>query len=352
MGICSAKEEKKIQAAESEELEASQSAAGTRVVILGARGLREAEVFPGTERTCYCALAVLGGGEEPAEELAKTQQVKNTLEPSWNHEVELSTLGDGGVLEFRVLEADADGKGEVLGKAKLEAARIQEQEGFNGELELEEAGEKVKAFLRVKISLPSKPFPPAPEKEFIVELDNPKKKALGLEVETQDGKMLYVSAVKNGLVQTFNKEAEPTKQIMPGDFIVKVNGVEGASKKLNEALKKKETSFSLVCRRAEEWRVVVDRGADKGPIGFGYVKPAVGHSIVMTDIAAGPLSAWNEENPEREVRPFDRILAINGKRGKPDAILKQMKATGRFTMLVARPAEPEPAEPKPEGAGQ
>eukprot|EP00421_Protoceratium_reticulatum_P012826 CAMPEP_0168389098 /NCGR_PEP_ID=MMETSP0228-20121227/16789_1 /TAXON_ID=133427 /ORGANISM="Protoceratium reticulatum, Strain CCCM 535 (=CCMP 1889)" /LENGTH=258 /DNA_ID=CAMNT_0008402361 /DNA_START=12 /DNA_END=785 /DNA_ORIENTATION=- len=258
MGICSAKEEKKIQAAESEELEASQSAAGTRVVILGARGLREAEVFPGTERTCYCALAVLGGGEEPAEELAKTQQVKNTLEPSWNHEVELSTLGDGGVLEFRVLEADADGKGEVLGKATLEAARIQEQEGFNGELELQEAGENVKAFLRVKISLSGKPFPPPPEKEFVVELENPKKKALGIDAEVHDDKMLYVTAVKKGPIEMYNKEAEPAKQLMPGDFISKINDVEGDGKKLSAALKKKETSVRLVCRRAEEWRVVVD----------------------------------------------------------------------------------------------
>eukprot|EP00421_Protoceratium_reticulatum_P029743 CAMPEP_0168459350 /NCGR_PEP_ID=MMETSP0228-20121227/52866_1 /TAXON_ID=133427 /ORGANISM="Protoceratium reticulatum, Strain CCCM 535 (=CCMP 1889)" /LENGTH=47 /DNA_ID= /DNA_START= /DNA_END= /DNA_ORIENTATION= len=47
MGNCSCKDKK--EAGESEVVEAGEDPAGLRVVILGARGLREAEVFPGTE---------------------------------------------------------------------------------------------------------------------------------------------------------------------------------------------------------------------------------------------------------------------------------------------------------------
>mmetsp|Transcript_66357 Transcript_66357/g.188419 ORF Transcript_66357/g.188419 Transcript_66357/m.188419 type:complete len:362 (-) Transcript_66357:66-1151(-) len=360
MGVCAAKEEPTavevpppVEEEDAEVLEVGPGPPGPKVVILGARGLREAEVFPGTERTCYCTLALAGSEDR----LATTKEVKNALEPVWDHEAGVPGLDDSA-LEFVIWDADADGASELLGKATLEAARIREQEGFNGELELQEAGENVKAFLRVKISMPGKPFPPAPPKEFIVELENPKKKALGVEVEVQDGNMLYVTAVKNGPVQLYNKDAEPTKQLMPGDFIVKINDIEGDSKKLNAALKKKVASLSLVCRRAEEWRVVVDKGEDKSPVGVEFVKPPVGHSIVLTQVGGGAIEAWNQGSPEREVRPGDRILAIGGKRGKPDALLKQIKASTRFTMLIARPAEvegkpsPKEEEPKPEGGAE
>jgi len=349
MGACACKDKPAVPSEDVQAVDGSQKSqgAGPKVVIVGARGLREAEGFPGSERFCYCKMGVAGNDDDQI----RTGQVKNALDPTWNHSVEVMGFPqEGGSLDFNIWDADADGKGEeLLGKCTLEGSQFQEN-GFNGEIELQEAGQNVVAFLRVKISVAGRPFPPGPEREFAVSLEKPKRKSPGIDVELQDGKTLYVSAVKSGgPVQLYNKEAEPARQVQAGDFIVKVNDAEGDSKKLNEAMKK-ETTVTMVVRRAEVWRVAVEKPDSKAHVGLEFVKPPVGTTVLLTKVNDGPVATWNQENPEHEVKAGDRIIAINGKHAKPADMLKQMKAQVQFTMTVARPADVEgPGEPEKSG---
>jgi len=287
-------------------------------------------------------------GVAGSDEQLRTEPVKNLLDPIWKHEVQVAGLEEGGSLEFCVWDSDPDGKDEVLGKVTLEGARFREQ-GFSGELELQEVAGGGAAFLRVKIAVDGKPPPAGPEREFTVVLENPKKKAMGIDVEIQDARTLYVTAVKNGPIHLYNKEAEPARQLLPGDYIVKINDVEGNAVKLDMALKK-QTSLNMVCRRADEWRAAVDKGSKEGSLGLEFVKPPKGSTIVITNILAGAVERWNEECPERAVKAGDRILAINGKRSKPADMLKKCKASAQLTLTLARPAVPEEeGEPRKDG---
>lgn len=297
----------------------------------GVRGLRGAEWLPG-EAALQCLCVVKVKGEEEALLEAKGQVDK--LEPAWNVQTSLAAFsGDG--LEFSVLEAEGEAEAagdghpaaapQLLARGVLERSAFAEA-GFNGEVRL--AGEKgaETARLAVKITV----FGQCPEDRpaaFPVSVDNDPKKPIGASFDSQDGTTLQVSKVDAGLLDGSGLQV--------GDFIVKANAVEGSSAKLAKELKKKGP-LELSARRPQEFCVAFQK---KDPKKFGLEVAKKSTCLVVTKVAAGPVQAWNEANPEREVKLGDRVVAVNGAEGKAANLLTRFNKDQRLRLTLVRPAQ-------------
>jgi len=118
-----------------------------RVIILSARGLRNADNMPGqgvSDPFCTCAAAGRPGA------MVKTRTVQDSLDPVWHHEDELIVCAQGDdVLEFTVWDKDLVKQDDLLGRAELAVSPA--HMFFDGELKLRGEGCEA-SYLRVKVS--------------------------------------------------------------------------------------------------------------------------------------------------------------------------------------------------------
>jgi len=303
------------------------------IAIVGARGLRNADWMPGSGKSdCFCTVSLLGKEEE----LYKTKVMNNTLTPVWNEETEVE-VATGESLEFRVYDADVASR-DFLGKVKLDSASF-EKSGFNGELELEEAG-KDQAYLKLKVKMPGQEeFPKGPPTEITCKVDRETPtQSLGLDIDTADGVYEFVTLVKDGPFLKYNQTVKAADQVMAGDFIVKVNGVEGSSKALLEEFKKAASSVEVVIRRPQELRAAIEKPKASTALGLEFPKKLAGEALLITKVGAGPFQEWNEKNPGHEVCNGDRIVAVGDFRGKATELQKKMQTLTKFQVTIVRPA--------------
>jgi len=113
-----------------------------KVEIIGAKGLRSADVVGKSE--AYCIVELAGKPESKAQ----TGTATDPKEPEWNHVVEVSGYRQGDSLTFTVKDSDPL-KDDILGRAALTADQV--KAGFVGDLPLVDAGEGVEASLHVKV---------------------------------------------------------------------------------------------------------------------------------------------------------------------------------------------------------
>lgn len=117
-----------------------------RVVIVSARGLRDADWFPGSGKSDpYVECTVKN---RPHAGKIRTEVENSTLNPVWNHEGVINDFGVGDILVFSVYDKDLVGSNS-LGSVELTYANC--QQGFDGELLLENAGNGIRAYLRVLV---------------------------------------------------------------------------------------------------------------------------------------------------------------------------------------------------------
>mmetsp|Transcript_73388 Transcript_73388/g.170241 ORF Transcript_73388/g.170241 Transcript_73388/m.170241 type:complete len:391 (+) Transcript_73388:145-1317(+) len=335
------------------------------ISIVRARGLHSQSWFPGPEqRELYCTIGIAGLSGT----LYSTRHVKDTLQPCWREEAKIQSIQEGRALDFSIWDCDSDGSANLVGKAILGAERFQ-GDGFNGELQLRQGKADLDAWLKVKVHSRGQKYPEGPMEEFTLVIESGKKKVLGVDFDCQDDTTMHVVAVKAGLMMTYNKMVEPERQVTPGDFIMKVNGVEGDSTKLVERIKQ-DTRLELVVRRPTELVVAIGTATstdfrnsprrirtpkfmprfsctqaepeDRCQDYFGMqLKDPFGYALVVTRVMAGLVEDWNTENPEQAVRSGDRIVAVNGRTGLAVDLLKWIKASERFHMTIVRPSNLE-----------
>lgn len=120
------------------------------VTMLSARGLRDADWIPGTGKSdpfCCC--------EIPGKPMSKfqTTTVDDCLDPVWNRTDEVWGWEEGDPLDFTVWDQNIGRRPNFLGRARLENRQYCPIEGFEGELKLEEAGWRNKAYLRILVKV-------------------------------------------------------------------------------------------------------------------------------------------------------------------------------------------------------
>lgn len=125
---------------------ASSSAGIAQVSVIGACGLRE-DALPNGE--VYCVCSVLG-----KEHLCfETPVHGNMVNPRWNHLDELEDVRSGDSLVFEVWGKHWGSRSDFLGRARLRGEEFFEDGGFRGELQLEEAGRGVDAYLILQVTI-------------------------------------------------------------------------------------------------------------------------------------------------------------------------------------------------------
>jgi len=320
------------------------------VFVKSAQGLPGVDWFPGTDRFLYFGVGADVGGEE----LFKSQQKKNVVDPVWNEEFELP--GDIG-LKFTVFQSDADGKADAVACATLDLASLGAAE-FNGELPLEVDGKATGGTLVLKAKS-GDTYPPEQGSEFTASIENPKKKALGLELDNTDPAKLFVTGIKKGTgMERYNQE-QPENQVAAGCFIMSVTSADAGSandtKAMEKILKKNPKQIDLVCRRAKRFSIPVTV-PEKGEMGVEVPKKLLGNSLLVVKIKAkGAVEAWNTENPDQIVEPWDRIVAVDGKSGKAADLMKLLKAANKkpnAVLTIARVAPDAASEGTPEAASE
>lgn len=339
------------------------------VAILGARSVRDSSWMP-SEKCYLCCSANVPGKDYKAQ---TTRQVKDLPHPSWREEFSIKDYEEGDTLEFTLWECLEGSNREVLGKAYLEAARF-DKAGFCGDLRLELAEapeEEGVASLKVMIKCESDGYPAEPPQEFAIALTNTTRSTLGIDFDLQDGKSVFVRDLRAGIVDSYNGTATSNNAIQPGDFIVKVNQAEGNAVQMLEALKS-NIRLELVVRRPIDFVVAIaipdfdfedskgrkkkggactcgpqaDSNAPKNKYGVDFKNPTGMNLVVMKVLEGGPVEDWNNRYPEAEVRPGDRVTAVNGEKGQAEDMLRIIQASDRFQMRIVRPAaDKAPVEP-------
>lgn len=300
------------------------------VLVAGARGLRDADWMPGSGRSdCFCSVeAAMGGGK------FETPVIRNTLHPVWLHEGQLQGVPAGTTLVFSVWDKDTSGR-DLLGNVTLRP-ELYERTGFSGELPLEDSGAGARAFLKVKVKVADQAYPPGPGPEFTVTMQKTEGSVLGLDVDLLDGETLHVSSIKAGMLDNHNKTAPDDCKVLPGVFIIGVNGVQGNAQLMVTRLKEDRT-ITLTLRRPSEFSIVATKKG--GTLGMDLNYAPTGISLLVLKVNDGPVAEWNKANPDMQVKKFDRISAVNGVAGTSKELYEKMKSSDVLHLVISRPAD-------------
>merc|ERR1712232_940242 len=120
---------------------------GLRLTIVSARGLRDADWLPmGGKSDPYVVVEIVG---KPHAQF-KTPVQNSTTEPVWNYTHQLVQYAAGDALKFTVYDSDPLKGDDLLGTFTLTSDQFYPM-GLAGEVQLDNAGKNVEAFLTINI---------------------------------------------------------------------------------------------------------------------------------------------------------------------------------------------------------
>jgi len=312
--------------------------------VISARGFRNFGWLPGLGKPdCYVVVS------SNNQAVCKTKVVVDSMEPRWDEEFEYQRWREGDGLEFHLYDKDLVGF-DYHGKATIEHDSF--RDGFNGDLQLQGGThQKPRAFIHVKIKPPGKVYPPYPPgllEEYEVTLRKGRAK-IGLNVDTQDTKTLFITGISEGAAAEHNREAKPENQLVKGDFIIEANGVAGNAKSMLDRFVADNTIVARV-RRALDVTLILERNqvpakdgteGDLQPLGITWPVPLHGAALVVLEINDGLFKDWNDsqtdEDPASKVRIGDRITRVGTISGSALILAKAIQeASGKFQLALVR----------------
>jgi len=164
---------------------------------------------------------------------------------------------------------------------------------------------------------------------------------LGMSFDASDGRLLHLSSVISGATAAgvHNNTASEEQCLRDGDYIVNVNGVTGNARAMLREIQLNQ-NLSLTVRRAIQFSAMLDK---KGrPLGLSFVHAGPTASLIVETVADGPVAEWNQAHPREELRPGDRIVAVNGMRGGASELLQKLAETRQTSapvvLCASRPA--------------
>eukprot|EP00405_Crypthecodinium_cohnii_P052411 CAMPEP_0206601648 /NCGR_PEP_ID=MMETSP0325_2-20121206/46779_1 /ASSEMBLY_ACC=CAM_ASM_000347 /TAXON_ID=2866 /ORGANISM="Crypthecodinium cohnii, Strain Seligo" /LENGTH=236 /DNA_ID=CAMNT_0054113709 /DNA_START=169 /DNA_END=875 /DNA_ORIENTATION=- len=161
----------------------------------------------------------------------------------------------------------------------------------------------------------------------------------GWQLDSVDGNRLRILEVfPTGPVAEYNASVEPERQIMPGDFVVEVNGMSKSALDMCR-LMQSAGSVRLQVRRPEVFQTVsLPKG--EGQIGLDLSYHPQGRSLIIRDLCeAGMIPTYNQSAARADqIHPGDYILAVNGTTGTPQELVKELTSAKMVALRVSRPA--------------
>lgn len=306
------------------------------VTVVGARGLRNADWLPGPGSSSETYVVVKMDGKE----LHTTKAIGDSLEPFWREEMTIPDWAVGQRVEFEIYDRKLSGEQIFLGRVPLES-HFFEMDGFNGDRDVQDSGDDLQAYLRLKCKLGGKAAPKGPTTNLHFHATMGSFTSWGLDLDTQDCLHLYLTDVRSGPFQEANFMLDPSDTLMKGDYIVSVNGVTGfPATLLNEFKNSKEVTVQAV-RSIETSLVFEIPEMKKMNLGLRFPHKPSGENLVICHIDDnGAAGKYNKSQPNEmlQLRRGDRIVALDGFRGKaPDLLAKANKLEpGKHQVIVLR----------------
>mmetsp|Transcript_74445 Transcript_74445/g.177335 ORF Transcript_74445/g.177335 Transcript_74445/m.177335 type:complete len:261 (+) Transcript_74445:78-860(+) len=145
--------------------------------------------------------------------------------------------------------------------------------------------------------------------------------------------LVVVHIVVNGPVFAWNKE-HSAEHIHCGDIISEVNGVRGNASAMHEALLQSGSTVQMHLTRYVEFPARIDAAlSHAGTLGL----EVNGHFIIEgVDADSGAATYMSLVPPELQVRPADRIVAVNGYRDKA-TMRRMLEICENVELLLQRP---------------
>jgi len=319
------------------------------IMIVGARGFRNTDWFPGLGKPdCYCEV------KRGDKEVFKTKVVQNSMVPKWTEEFQVWEEEDQE-LEFKLFDSDLTGS-DYLGKVKITPNAWMEN-GFNTEFAMEEAG-GAKAFLGLQMKVKDQDeYPPAPLPHFDVEISKQEAATeYGLEVDDQDLQHLQICAIDEGAKSAAFKyneqQSDAALLVKVSDYILSVNGQTGGAAMLQQFKDSSQSTMKMRLARALDTQVPIENSDQKKKHGLKFPAKMRNNVLVIMDVEDGYVKEYNDtcKKESDKIMKYDRIVTVQGASGKAAELKKSLeKATGKFQIGIERPY-PEAATKTPGGA--
>jgi len=173
----------------------------------------------------------------------------------------------------------------------------------------------------------------APGSEFSINVKKAERESsAGLALDPKDSCSAVVISVWPGPVQAWNM-ANRDREVRPNDRIISVNGARGDVQLILDRLRE-DQDLEIVLRRPTEFRVLV---AAKRSLGITVRYAPHGTSLLVDRVNQhGLVKVWNMAYPDHEVQVHDRIVEVNGIRGPPDLLLRELNSAGALELVIFR----------------
>merc|ERR1740121_2986999 len=149
--------------------------------------------------------------------------------------------------------------------------------------------------------------------------------------------------VPKGPVRTYNRSVDVMEQIMPGDYLVSVNGETRNGQPILDAIDSAESYVEVEIWRPRLWTAVVKKLSEYEPMGITMIYGSESKLPVVSEVRRGAVMKHNDANPEMAVQAQDRILAVNGKSGDPGLLTCLLLGDANpMELLLSRPICPHP----------
>eukprot|EP00747_Dinoflagellata_sp_TGD_P112189 gnl/TRDRNA2_/TRDRNA2_171405_c0_seq2.p1 gnl/TRDRNA2_/TRDRNA2_171405_c0~~gnl/TRDRNA2_/TRDRNA2_171405_c0_seq2.p1 ORF type:complete len:227 (+),score=48.50 gnl/TRDRNA2_/TRDRNA2_171405_c0_seq2:88-768(+) len=157
---------------------------------------------------------------------------------------------------------------------------------------------------------------------------------LGLELDLMDGITARVTEVLVlGAIPALNSNIAPEWQVMKGDHIVKVNDTFGSADKITQELSQGK-ALKIVVQRPKEFLISIGK---IGGIGIEYTHASNGTSLLISKILSqGGIADWNASNQMLAVKEKDRIVQVNGIKGRWSELVKEILSAQRLNLCIHR----------------
>jgi len=325
-------EEEEDEEEEEEEEEPPEEEATVTIALKCARGLR----FKGVGY-----VVEWGSG-------AKKQKARagndNGFDPAWNLEVSMAACFNTDPLFFKVFGVVSEGATPLLlGEVTLHGSAFL-PDGFNGDVLLQNRRSRKKAYLTLGIrpaSMSGFPDPGADIKGYrcrMAPTSDPAGWPLDLDVNPQDTKFARILGAPKGPFQTYNNDTEPDHVIAEDDFVCAVNNCRTPTK-FKEVLSNC-SELTLEVRRNYKLTVSLlkEAGSTLG-LELYYDRGPCSTIVVLKVNSPGLIRTWNSQHPDKAIEPMDRIIAVQGKPGKVDDLLKALgEQTNSLEVTFCRPS--------------
>jgi len=174
------------------------------------------------------------------------------------------------------------------------------------------------------------------EGPFDVTLEMTPGERLGALLDVLDMKTLRVVEVRRtGRLRLYNARAEEHQRVLPGYFIVGVNGIDGGAAEMVEEMRRSRV-WKLQVARSHEFTVPLEK---TGPLRVDLQFEQDSDCIVVRKIGdIGVLKEYNDSaDVEHRVRPGDRILGVNDNAGPAKTLLETLRSSTDLNLKIARP---------------